>query len=47
VNRLLVSVFTFVVICGFLLWWFHPHQSLKRRTKALMNTLTWQRNGST
>ena len=39
-NRLLTGIGVLAIIAGFLVWWFHPHQVLKRRTKGLMQTLT-------
>ncbi len=39
-NRLLTGIAVVILLCGFLFWWFHPQQALKRRTKGLMNTLT-------
>ena len=39
-NRLLTTAAILAVIAGFLIWWFHPNQVLKRRTKNLMDTLT-------
>ena len=39
-NRLLTSAAVLAVLAGFLVWWFHPNQVLKRRTKGLMQTLT-------
>lgn len=39
-NRLIPGLVALLLLCGFLFWWFHPHQALKRRTKGLMNTLT-------
>jgi len=39
-NRLFAGIGILVIVAGFLIWWFHPHQVLKRRTKGLMETLT-------
>jgi len=39
-NRFLTGIGVLAIVIGFLIWWFHPHQVLKRRTKGLMETLT-------
>lgn len=39
-NRALTGIAILLALCGFLLWWFHPQQTLKRRSKSLMNTLS-------
>lgn len=39
-NRLLTGTVVLAIVAGFLVWWFHPNQILKRRTKGLMATLT-------
>ncbi len=39
-NRLTTGAAALAILTGFLVWWFHPDQVLKRRTKGLMNTLT-------
>lgn len=39
-NRLFTSLGALAVVTAFLVWWFHPTQALKRRTKNLMETLT-------
>ena len=39
-NRALTGTAILLALCGFLVWWFHPAQTLKRRSKSLMNTLT-------
>ncbi|MFU8893780.1 MAG: DUF4440 domain-containing protein [Luteolibacter sp.] len=39
-KRLPTTLGIVVIIAGFLVWWFHPHQALKRRSNGLMETLT-------
>lgn len=39
-KRILTGIGLLAILAGFLIWWLHPHQVLKRRTKGLMETLT-------
>lgn len=39
-KRLLTAIGIMAIVAGFLIWWFHPHQTLKRRTTGLVNILT-------
>jgi len=39
-KRLTTALVTLAVLTGFLFWWFHPNQTLKRRSNGLMRTLT-------
>jgi len=39
-KRLLTGIGILAIVAGFLIWWFHPHQVLKRRTNGLLKIMT-------
>lgn len=39
-KRLIVGIVVLAAVAGFVIWWFSPTQVLKRRTRALLDTVT-------
>jgi len=39
-KRPLAGLLALLVITGFLIWWFHPRQVVKRRVNSLMDTVS-------